>query len=177
MFLQSDNDQEIARIQQKYAGRGFSEEDLQHCERVLGFQLPPIFRAYLSLGGKTGAGLSQDLSNDWPVGSDLLGAFDNAYLREIIAENPHGLQLPDDAFVIWWHEAYSFLFFRLSLGDTSPIFHYMEGDEPWWNAFKTIDVNLDAYMMQEAPLVWEDAKRIAAMNMLSDCLVRDVRSC
>ncbi|WP_288433047.1 hypothetical protein [uncultured Deinococcus sp.] len=152
---------EIDRIRQKYAGQGFTEEELHHCETVLGLQLPTLFRAYLSLGGKTGAGLSRDFLEDWPISGNLLAAFDNTYPKKILGENPNRLHLPDDAFLIAWHEAYSFLFFRLSLGDASPVYQYMEGDEPYWQDFRVFETTLDACMTREASVIWREAKLIA----------------
>lgn len=146
-----------SELRQNYAGQGTEEAELRRIENEPGIQIPQIYRVFLSLIGNNpqAAWVGSDWTSDQILGNRELAEY-------LLEQNPHIGDLPEDAFVLWSHQGYSVMFVRTSLGDASPVYSYLEGDEPLWHSFRESAPTLDALMMEEAPEPWLDAKTVAA---------------
>jgi hypothetical protein len=146
-------------IKQLYAGQGLSETQLQRIEVALSLNIPATYRNLLSLVGSNARSIPAWVGSDWT--SDIADLVDlNLAARELLQENPHLKQLPEDAFVLLLHQGYSLLFVHATLGDASPVYTYAETDEPWMTAFECVGETLDGYMMLIDAELWAVARRI-----------------
>jgi hypothetical protein len=87
------------------------------------------------------------------VGTDiyyptLLGM--TAAARELVAEDPNKMTLPQDSIAILMHQGYQFMFVRASDGDDPPVYHYMELS----GKFEAVADSLSGYLLDAAHDEW-----------------------
>lgn len=86
-------------------------------------KLPTSYVQFLKAMGKgTENGFlkgSSCFTNELPMLKD--------WAEELLEENNFGERLTEDDFVFWMSQGYQFAFFKLSLGENSPIYYYREG--------------------------------------------------
>ena len=157
MHSASNEEDALAELWQSYAGQGVSEDELTDIEAELGNAIPATYRTFLALAGDTVQAVPKWIGSDW-LAKDLVGNHELAQF--LLEQNPYLKRLPLDAFVFWGHQGYSVQFVRRSLGDASPVYGYLEGDEPLWRQFRAYVSMLDSYMLEQAPELWRAAIRV-----------------
>ncbi|WP_223763029.1 SMI1/KNR4 family protein [Corallococcus sp. AS-1-6] len=121
--------------------RGCSEAELLQLERNISLPLPPSYRGFLRLAGG-GAG-KLFWGSDWGPGIVQSFAKD---LRENRRLDLYGLEedLPEDAVIFLSHQGYYIEFFRASLGDSSSVYYFSEGQE--MKTFKAMDFTVGPWL-------------------------------
>ena len=102
---------------------GLTEQEITTVEADQGVKLPPIYRAFLAIMGKSAGSLF--------VGSDaffpqILGLRCDA--EELLEENSSPFTLDSTDVVFLMHQGYQFMFMHGS-DDDPPVFLYKEGDD------------------------------------------------
>ncbi|WP_152544928.1 SMI1/KNR4 family protein [Deinococcus phoenicis] len=152
-------DEQAALQRLQYAGQGLNENVLQAIERDFQLSIPPTYRVLLRLVGNNPNAIPEWIGTDW-TGADLYDIQREAH--DLVRENPCLRNLPDDAFVLLFHQGYSLLFVPAELGDASPVFVYAETDEPCAQEFRRVAERLDEMMMHRVPELWVAAKLVTS---------------
>jgi len=68
--------------------------------------------------------------------------------REVLQDDQFPGELPEDAFVFFFHLSHAFCFFRLSEGDDPPVYLWVEG----YTEFKKTHEHFSDWLMKEIEL-------------------------
>lgn len=104
---------------------GCSDKEIEEIMNSQGVtRLPHLYVQFMKLLGKKDAELF--------VGQDIL--YDEAlelkhYLHEELEHHKTTWRLPDDAFVFWTGQGYSYLYFQVNDSDDPPVYQYLSGNE------------------------------------------------
>ncbi len=109
--------------------RPCTEEEVKALEEKLGRPLPSSYREFLLWMGKgvgNGDAMRFMCSEDffiwnWEQEQEML-----ELAREVLQDDQFPGELPEDAFVFFFHLSYIFCFFRLSEGDDPPVYLWEE---------------------------------------------------
>lgn len=118
--------------------QGFTELEVEQCEKALGSKLPNQYREFLLAIGHNAGLLFQGTDILFRNVDQLLELRKDA--EDLLAENEETFILPTDAFVFSMHQGYEFNYFVLSEGDDPPVYQYVEGDGSpvlVWDSFST----------------------------------------
>lgn len=100
---------------------GCSPEEIAKVRAEFKIPLPLAYEEFLSQMGRSAGRFYEGTDMFFPK---ILGA--KAAARELVAEDPFGVEFPDDAIPFSMHQGYQFLFVRSSEGDDPPVYYYLE---------------------------------------------------
>lgn len=123
-----------------------TEQEVLALEQLLGYTLPLAYRALLLWIGHGAGQLMQDLDCFY---DHLLSFQKNA--RQLLREHECSLSLPEDAFVFFQCDDYSFSFIQVSEGEDPPVYAY----ESTWRRtpFKKIYRHFSDFLAMEIEIL------------------------
>ncbi|BBH22960.1 hypothetical protein Back11_43050 [Paenibacillus baekrokdamisoli] len=118
--------------------QGFTEIEVEHCEKIIGSPFPYQYREFLLSIGQNAGMLFQGTDILFRNAENLLELRKEA--ENLMDENQESFNLPTGAFVFSMHQGYEFNFFVITEGNDPPVYQYVEGDGPpvlVWDSFST----------------------------------------
>jgi len=101
--------------------RPCSKEEIKEIALSCNYPLPASYLEFLRNMGRGAGEFLKGSSCFYPEILELRN-----WAEELLVENSF-TPLPDDAFVVWMHQGYQFLFFRAKEGEDPPLYFYLEG--------------------------------------------------
>lgn len=101
--------------------RGCSPEEIAKVRAEFETPLPLAYEEFLVQMGRGAVRYYEGTDMFYP---QILGT--KAAARELVAEDPFDIELPEDAIPFSTHQGYQFLFIRSSEGDDPPVYYYLE---------------------------------------------------
>jgi hypothetical protein len=134
-----------------------TEEEVKALEEKLGRPLPSSYREFLLWMGKgVGKGTFMYGSDffvwSWEQEQEML-----ELAREVLQDDQFPGELPEDAFVFFFHLSYTFCFFRLSEGEDPPVYLWFET----YTEFKKINEHFSDWLLREIELHGEGVELYA----------------
>ncbi len=139
---------------------GFTKAEIEETERLFGFSIPCVYKAYLTIFGHANGGMLPDGRSTWLTPSQLV---DTSDLSEFSRDC--GITFPSYLIVVWQHDGYIFNFIDASdNSDDPPVYGWKEGA----GTIETISNSFFGYL--ESSIEWISRRANASQFQLMSWL-------